>query len=63
MVLGSLNSVFLADARAKAADKRNLILDPIEARKRDKVAAALDAGKAITFEECATAYIAAHREG
>lgn len=66
MGLGSLDSVSLADARAKAADKRNLILDgidPIEARKRDKVAAALDASKAITFEECATAYIAAHREG
>lgn len=66
MGLGSLDSVSLADARLKAADKRNLILDgidPIEARKRDKVAAALDASKAITFKECATAYIASHREG
>ena len=66
MGLGSLDSVSLADARAKAADKRNLILDgidPIEARKRDKVSAALDASKAISFKECATAYIAAHREG
>jgi len=66
MGLGSLETVSLADARAKATDKRNLILagiDPIEARKRDKVAAALDASKAITFKECATAYIAAHREG
>jgi integrase len=66
MGLGSLESVSLADARAKAADKRKLILDgvdPIEARKRDKVAAALDASKAITFKECATAFIAAHREG
>ena len=66
MGLGSLDSVSLADARTKAAGNRNLILDgidPIEARKRDKVAAALDASKAITFKECATAYIAAHREG
>jgi integrase len=66
MGLGSLETVSLADARSKATDKRNLILagiDPIEARKRDKVAAALDASKAITFKECATAYIAAHREG
>ena len=66
MGLGSLETVSLADARGKATDKRNLILagiDPIEARKRDKIAAALDATKAITFKECATAYIAAHREG
>ena len=65
MGLGSLETVSLADARGKATDKRNLILagiDPIEARKRDKVEAALDASKAITFKECATAYIAAHRE-
>jgi len=38
-------------------------IDPIEARKRDKVAAALDASKAVTFKECATAYVASHREG
>jgi len=66
MGLGSLEMVSLADARGKATDKRNLILDgidPIEARKHDKVAAALDASKAITFKECATAYIAVHREG
>jgi len=65
MGLGSLETVSLADARGKATDKRSLLLagiDPIEARKRDKVAAALDASKAITFKECATAYIAAHRE-
>jgi integrase len=66
MGLGSLDSVSLAEARLKAADKRSLIsdgVDPIEARKRDKAAAALDASKAITFKDCATAYLAAHREG
>jgi integrase len=66
MGLGSLDSVSLAEARLKAADKRSLILngvDPIEARRRDKAAAALDASKAITFKDCATAYVAAHREG
>ncbi len=66
MGLGSLESVSLGEARAKAADKRNLILDghdPIDTRKRDRLAAALDVSKAVTFKECAEAYIAAHREG
>lgn len=59
-------TVSLADARAKATDKRNLVLagiDSIEARKRDKVAAVLHASKAIIFKERAEAYVTAHREG
>ncbi|PHX98498.1 MAG: integrase [Rhodospirillaceae bacterium] len=66
MGLGSLNDVSLAVARLDAAAKRRQIqqgVDPIEARKRDKVVAALDVTKAITFKDCAEAYIAAHREG
>jgi len=66
MGLGSLNDVSLAVARLDAAAKRGQIqqgVDPIEARKRDKVVAALDVTKAITFKDCAEAYIAAHREG
>ena len=66
MGLGSLNDVSLAAARLNAAAKRGQIqqgIDPIEARKRDKVVAALDLSKAITFKDCAEAYIAAHREG
>ena len=66
MGLGSLNDVSLAVARLDAAAKRRQIqqgVDPIEARKRDKAVAALDVTKAITFKDCAEAYIAAHREG
>jgi integrase len=37
--------------------------DPIEERKLLRAAAKLDAAKAITFKECAEAYIAAHKAG
>jgi integrase len=64
MGLGPLDVVGLADAREKATECRKLRyegLDPIEhrhaVRDRDK----LEAAKAITFKECATAYIKAHR--
>jgi integrase len=65
MGLGSVDDVPLADARKKAAFARSQIadgIDPIEARNSDRARAALDAAKAITFHECAEAYIAAHRE-
>ena len=66
MGLGSLESVSLAEARVKAAEKRSLLLsgiNPIDARKQIRLTAALDASKAITFKECAEAYIESHREG
>ena len=66
MGLGSLESVSLAEARVKAAEKRSLLLsgiNPIDARKQTRLTAALDASKAITFKECAEAYIESHREG
>src|SRR5947209_1476498 len=66
MGLGPLHTVGLADARNKAADCRRLLLakvDPIEARKAAAASSALDAARSITFTECATAYIKAHRAG
>ena len=66
MGLGPLHTVGLADARNKAADCRRLLLakvDPIEARKKAAASSALDAARSITFTECATAYIKAHRAG
>jgi integrase len=66
MGLGSLADVPLAVARKKARYARSQVedgIDPIEARKANLAAAALDAAKAITFRQCAEAYIAAHREG
>ena len=61
MGLGSLATVTLAEARQAALQQRKVLAggqDPIEARRS---AQALAHG--ITFGECATAYIAAHRPG
>jgi integrase len=60
--LGSLNAIGLAEARQRAADARRLRADggdPIEAKR----AAKLGAATAMTFEQCAAAYIEAHRAG
>jgi hypothetical protein len=65
MGLGSRNDVSLAVGRLDATAKCGQIqqgVDPIEARKRDKIVAALELTKAITFKDCTEAYIAAHRE-
>jgi integrase len=64
MGLGPLADFGLHDARAKALDARRLRyagIDPIEHRRSEKARKALDDAKAITFKECAEAYIKAHR--
>ena len=56
----------LAEARAKAAECRRQTyegIDPIEARRAQRVQAALEAATALTFEDCAEQYIAAHSAG
>jgi integrase len=66
MGLGPLGSVSLSEARAKALNARRLRhegIDPIEARKAERMRARLDAAKAMTFQQCADAYISAHRVG
>src|SRR5579862_5768753 len=66
MGLGPTHTVTLAEARQRALDCRKLRLeghDPIEVRQTQRLAARLEAAKAITFRECADAYIAAHRAG
>ncbi len=66
MGLGPLHTIGLADARAASVECRKLLLakvDPIEARDAKRAGEALDAAKVITFTECATAYIKAHRAG
>jgi integrase len=66
MGLGSFNVYSLAEAREKAAAARKLKsdgIDPIEHRNAQRTAARLEVAKAITFAECATAYIAAHEAG
>lgn len=64
MGLGALHTVSLAEARTKAKDCRLILLngvDPLEARKATKLAQALEHAKAMTFDQCASAYIQAHR--
>ena len=66
MGLGPLALYGLQDARAKALDarrKRHEGVDPIEARRAERAQQRLDAAKAITFKQCAEAYINSHRAG
>ena len=63
MGLGSLNAVSLADARLKAAACRGLLadgIDPIAARDAERAQRALEDARAITFDQCAEAFITAH---
>ena len=64
MGLGAVHTVDLALARAKAKECRLLLLagkDPLEARKAASLTDALERARMITFDQCAAAYIAAHR--
>lgn len=66
MGLGPLHTINLAEARERARECRKLRLDgidPIEARNGKKAEARLAAATAMTFRECAEAYIAAHKAG
>jgi integrase len=64
MGLGAAHTVTLAEARKRARRAREQRLDghdPIELRKSARLAAQLDAAKAISFKDCARRYIAAHQ--
>ena len=66
MGLGPLALFGLAEARAKALDARRLRhegIDPIKHRRDARAQQQLDAAKAITFQQCADAYIKAHCAG
>jgi len=66
MGLGPTHTVSLAEARQKALDARKLLLDginPLEAKKQSQIAAALARAKTMTFDQCAKAYIQAHKAG
>ena len=61
--LGSYPTVSLIGAREAARRYRELVaagVDPIEARTRDREAARVVSVKAMTFEQCARAFIASH---
>jgi integrase len=64
MGLGALHTVSLALARESARQHRLTIRDgkdPLEIRIADRLDASLERAKAMTFDDCAKAYIAAHR--
>ena len=64
MGLGPIHTVSLAEARQKAKECRLTLLDgkdPIEVRETTTLAEALRRAKMMTFDQCATAYIEAHR--
>ena len=66
MGLGSLDVVSLLEARRMATECRRLHLagiDPIEHRNAARMQAALEASKAMTFDECRDTYIKAHSAG
>lgn len=66
MGLGPLHTVGLAEARKRAAECRLRRLDgadPIAARAAERLRLRAEAAKAISFRECAAAYIAANRAG
>lgn len=64
MGLGALHTITLAQAREKARSCRSTLLDgndPLDLRNAGKLQVALERAKAMTFDHCAEAYIAAHR--
>jgi integrase len=66
MGMGPLALYGLQESRAKAVDarrRRHEGSDPIEARKAERAQTRLDETKAITFKDCADAYIKSHRAG
>jgi hypothetical protein len=63
MGLGPVHAIPLAEARKRAAECRRMRvdgIDPIEARSEHRGWKKLEAAKAMTFDACAAAYIAAH---
>jgi integrase len=66
MGMGPVHTVDLAEARKRAGEhrlRRHDGIDPIDARRAERLQKRLDAAKAVTFKECAEAYIKAHRAG
>ncbi len=64
MGLGSISVVSLADARERARACRELRaagVDPRARRDQDRTAAKVAAARTTTFDQCAVAYIAAHK--
>jgi integrase len=66
MGLGSADTFSLKEARERAREARKLKhdgIDPLEQRREKRRQTRSEAAKAITFRQCAEAYIAAHKAG
>jgi integrase len=66
MGLGSASTLSLSEARERAQEARKLLLDgidPIAHRDGERAQRKLEAANAITFKECAAAYIRSHQAG
>ncbi len=66
MGLGPTHTISLAEARVKAHESRAMLLDgidPLDARRTRRNARLLEESEAKTFEQCASAYIDAHKAG
>jgi integrase len=66
MGLGPYPVISLAEARGRAAEHRKQRhdgIDPLAAKADQRQAQRLDAARAMTFEKCAAAHIAAHQAG
>jgi integrase len=66
MGLGATHTITLAEARELALECRKKLQnggDPLAEREAARLAVKLEAAKAMTFDQCAAAYIEAHRPG
>lgn len=66
MGLGALHTISLADARDRAQAQRKLLvdgIDPLEARNAARSLQSVQRARAMTFADCARAYIDAHQSG
>jgi integrase len=66
MGMGPVHTVSLAEARKRAAEhrlRRHDGIDPIEARRAERLQRRLDDARTVTFKKCAEAYIKAHSAG
>ncbi len=64
MGLGPVHTITLAEARQRAAEARKLVIDgvnPLEAKRQRQLEIELAKARLMTFDQCASAYIEAHR--
>jgi len=64
MGLGPVHTITLAEARQKSAEARKLVIEgdnPLEAKRQRQLYTEMAKARLMTFDQCASAYIEAHR--